>query len=153
MRIVEVDGGLERAARDRNASARGEVGGHVVAELVEEHEELAVRRGEFEPRRIEIDDRGARGRKRRERVLDRRRHRCRCRHEWIESGQPAAGQPEFRALQILRVRELRVVGRDVCGARLSGSLPAQRNAAGRGIAMIGGAALDHAQRRRRILRV
>jgi len=57
--VVEVDGGLEGPPATGTPDAGGEVRGEVVPELEEQDEELAVRRGESEPRGVEVDDDGA----------------------------------------------------------------------------------------------
>ena len=61
---------------------------------------------------------------------------------------PLPRHADARAVQSVRVQELRVVGGNVRRARPAP--PAERHAAGRGIASVAGSALDDAQHRRRV---
>src|ERR1700704_694352 len=54
VRVVEVDGALQRAARHRYTDSRGEVRLDVVAEVVVQHQQLAARRRESETRCVQI---------------------------------------------------------------------------------------------------
>src|SRR5215471_15029581 len=57
MGIVEIDGGLQSAARHWHTGARGEVRLHVVPKVETEHEELAGASGEVVAERVEVDHR------------------------------------------------------------------------------------------------
>src|ERR1700676_1375335 len=109
MGIVEVDGGLQCAARDRHADTGGKVLGHIRLEFIEQDEELSIRRRESESCRIQVDNRCAcvlKGLHSFFECIQHRLWRCYVR----ETAQSRAGYTELCALKTIRVYALGIVG-------------------------------------------
>ena len=143
VRIVEYDRIRKRLVRHRHTHPRGEILLHVNLEVIEQHEELAVRRDELEARAVEVHHRRARSLDGGQRSIECRNDLRRCVVDALPRGADA------RTAQPVRIHERRVVGREG-GPGAARSLPSERHAACSWIALVGRAAGDHAQRRGRI---
>ena len=119
-----------------------------MTELEAKHLEFAGTSREVITQRVQVDHGRTGVGERLERCLDRIRDHSGCGDVRIESVQPLSSDAHHRALQTVRVHELRVIRGYVRRPGLA--LPAKWHAAGRRIASIKGAALNNAQRRRRI---
>ena len=114
-------------------------------EIVAKHKKFAVA-GIWERKalRVEIDHSSSGGAKCRHRLIEGINDGLRRGVGRIGSLDACAGQPYPCTFQPVRIKELSVIGRNE-RTRLPEPSPAERNAAGRGIAPIKSAALNHAK--------
>ena len=130
-----------------HADSGGEVARDIAFKFVKQHEQFTVRRWEREAFCIQVNYRRAGSSERGHRGFEGVEDWLWCGHIGVESVQACSSDAKSRALEAVRIQELGIIGRNICGTSLARVLPSQRHAIGGGIAPVERAALNHSERR------